>query len=192
MANLFDTANAPEGMPSAITVAAFVQWKLALITADYPNDLYTVEFICRLRGGTTTEFIVSSTVSGDDYLFTLDGSEALTAGDYNWQQVVTQTSTSYKILLESGTVKVVADLNTESADLRSHAAIMVDKIESLLVGKADADVSSYSIAGRSLTKMTFQELIQNRDYYKREAAKEANDAALAAGKGGSSTIKVRF
>jgi hypothetical protein len=69
---------------------------------------------------------------------------------------------------------------------------MVAKIESILEGKADADVTSYSIAGRSITKMTFEELQAARDYYKAEVTKHKNKELAARGKATSSTIKVRF
>ena len=69
---------------------------------------------------------------------------------------------------------------------------MVEKIESILAGKADSDVSSYSIAGRSLTKMSFTELLEARDYYRAEANKEKAASDAKNGRKGVSTIKVRF
>jgi hypothetical protein len=53
-------------------------------------------------------------------------------------------------------------------------------------------VSSYSIAGRSLTKLSFQELLDARDYYRREIVKHTNDELLKRGKSSGSTIQVRF
>ena len=84
------------------------------------------------------------------------------------------------------------DLDNAGTDLRSHAALMVSKIESILVGKADSDVSSYSIAGRSLSKMSFQELIEARDYYRAEYQKEKSAEDAKNGRKGVSTIQVRF
>ena len=78
------------------------------------------------------------------------------------------------------------------ADPRSHAEIMLGKIESLLAGKADNDVSSYSIAGRSLVKLTFEELVNARNFYRAEVAQEANEIDLKHGRKNSSTIQVRF
>jgi hypothetical protein len=66
---------------------------------------------------------------------------------------------------------------------------MLQKIESVLQNKADADVASYSVAGRSLTKMSFTELMAARDMYKAEVRKQQ---ALSGQGGSSSTIKVRF
>ena len=69
---------------------------------------------------------------------------------------------------------------------------MINKIESLLSGKADDDVASYSIAGRSLTKLSFTELTEARDYYRREVVEHTNKERIKRGKKGNETIKVRF
>ena len=69
---------------------------------------------------------------------------------------------------------------------------MQSKIESLLSGKADSDVANYSIAGRSLTKLTFEELRDARDFYRQEVLHENNELDLKNGRKGSSTIQVRF
>ena len=69
---------------------------------------------------------------------------------------------------------------------------MIDKIESLLEGKADKDVSSYSIAGRSLNKMSVQELLDWRTYYKAEYNREIAKMRNANGDGSGNTIKISF
>jgi hypothetical protein len=69
---------------------------------------------------------------------------------------------------------------------------MVTKIESLLQGKADSDVSSYSIAGRSLTKLDFQELLDARNYYKSEVTREKAVLGAKMGRKGNMTVQVRF
>ena len=69
---------------------------------------------------------------------------------------------------------------------------MVDKIESLLSGRADADVSNYSIQGRSLVKLTIDDLLQWRDYYRREAAMQKRKRDIKNGKRTKSTVMMRF
>lgn len=78
------------------------------------------------------------------------------------------------------------------ADPRTHAEIMVAKIESILSGKADSDVSSYSIAGRSLSKMSFRELTDARDYYRKEVQREVIAERIRKGQGTGATVQVRF
>jgi len=95
-------------------------------------------------------------------------------------------------LVNTGEFELLSNLDKNGADNRSHATIMVQKIQSLLEGKADKDVTSYSIQGRSISKMSITELTDWRDYYRKEVVKERQAADLAAGKKTGSTIKARF
>jgi hypothetical protein len=113
-------------------------------------------------------------------------------GIYHWQLEITQTSSGNRIVVDTGDFNAIPDMDSNQADPRIHAEIMVDKIQSLLQGKADSDVSNYSIAGRSLTKLSFTELLEARDYYRREVVKHNNDELVKKGKKNGSTIQVRF
>ena len=194
MANLFDAANAPTTEPEEFVVGDFVQWKRTDFVADYPTAEYSAEYVARLHQGGSSEFTVSATEVSDGYLFTIDStaSALITAGLYHWQLEITQTSSGNRIVIASGDFNILVDLDDNQADPRIHAEIMVTKIESLLSGKADDDVASYSIAGRSLTKLSFTELTEARDYYRREVAEHTNKERIKRGKKGNETIKVRF
>jgi len=133
--------------------------------------------------------------SGDDYyLFTVDSATSadFVPGKYHWQLEITQTSSGNRIVVDLGDFEAIPDMDNNQADPRIHAEIMIDKIESILEGKADSDVSSYSIAGRSLTKMSFDELLAARDRYRAEVVKHENREKVKRGKTNGSTIKVRF
>jgi hypothetical protein len=127
-------------------------------------------------------------------LFTVSSatSAAFVSGFYHWQLEVTQTSSGNRIVVERGEFEFVQDLDNNGADPRSHAEIMLDKIQSLLQGRADKDVSSYSIQGRSIAKMSVVDLLQWRDYYRKEVLKERRDNAISLGKPTKTTMKVRF
>lgn len=196
MANLFDAANAPEGEPREIVVGDFLQWKRTDIAADYPPSEYSAEYVARITGGGSNEIKLAGTepAGADYYLFTVDSatSAAFEAGLYHWQLEITQTSSGNRIVVDIGDFTAIPDMDDNQADPRIHAEIMVDKIESILEGKADSDVSNYSIAGRSITKMTFDELLAARDRYRAEVTKHNNKELVKRGKSNGSTIKVRF
>ena len=191
MSNLFDAAEAPEGEPLQIVAGDFVQWKISNLVDDYPTDSYTLVYTARISGA-RDEFQITATGETSHYLITASSTSDYTSGNYDWQQEIVRNSDSARIILKRGTWRVLADLDIPGTDLRSHAALMVSKIESILVGKADSDVSSYSIAGRSLSKMSFQELIEARDYYRAEYQKEKSAEDAKNGRKGVSTIQVRF
>ncbi len=194
MANLFDAANAPEGEPTEIVVGDFIQWKRSDLVADYPVATHSAEYVARITGGGSSEIKIAATENADYYLFTADSATSadFEVGLYHWQLEITQTSSGNRIVVDIGDFEAIPDMDNNQADPRIHAEKMLGKIESLLEGKADSDVSSYSIAGRSLTKLSFQELVDARDYYRKEVVKHQNDSLMKRGKKNGSTIQVRF
>jgi len=194
MANLFDENEAPEGEPLKIVVGDFIQWKKTALAETYPPSLYSAAYVARIAAGTTSEIQIAAVERSDYYLFTSSSatSAAFTAGFYHWQLEVVQTSSGNRVVVERGEFEVIQDLDNSGADPRTHAEIMLNKIESLLQGRADKDVSSYSIQGRSIAKMSIVDLLQWRDYYRKEVSKERRDNAIALGKKTKTTMKVRF
>ena len=194
MANLFDAANAPEGEPTEVVVGDFIQWKRSDLVADYPPALYSAEYVARITGGGSNEIKLAATETSDYYLFTVDSdtSADFSPGLYHWQLEITQTSSGNRVVVDIGDFTAIPDMDNNQADPRIHAEIMVAKIETVLQGKADSDIANYSIAGRSLTKMSFSELMDARDRYKREIVKHNNNELIKRGKSNGSTVKVRF
>ena len=193
MANLFDVANAPTTEPEKFAIGDFVQWKREDLVDDYPTATHSATWIARLASGTSSEITVNATETSTYYLFSIPSatSSGFTQGHYHWQLEITETSSGNRIIIDSGTLDIEYDLDV-NVDPRSHAQIMIDKIESILQGKADADVASYSINGRSLTKMSFQDLIDARDFYRKEYAKELQLERAKNGDATGATVLVRF
>lgn len=194
MANAFDASQAPEGEPDEIVVGDFLQWKRSDLVDDYPLASYSAEYVARITGGGSSEIKLAATETDGTYLFTVDSvtSADFVAGYYHWQLEITRTATGDRVVVDRGTFTAVVDLDVNNSDPRSHAEIMISKIETILQGKADADVSSYSINGRSLTKMSFSELVEARDFYRAEFAKEKARTRAKHNEPTGLTVKVRF
>jgi hypothetical protein len=194
MANLFNADNAPEGEPLEIVVGDFLQWKRSDLVEDYPSATHTAEYVARVTEGGSGEIKLAGVGSADYYLFTVDSatSENFESGFYHWQLEVTETASGNRIVVQRGEFRAVVDLDVNGADPRTHSEIMLDKIETILEGKADSDVSNYSIAGRSLTKMTFDELMVARDRYRQEVLAYRRKLRIESGKPSGTTVKVRF
>lgn len=193
MSNLFDAANAPTTEPHEFVIGDFIQWKREDIVGDYPVATHSATWVARIATGGSTEIIVNATEASTYYLFTISSATSATfaKGHYHWQLEITETSSGNRIVIDRGTLDIHYDLD-DNVDPRSHAQIMVDKIESILEGKADADVASYSINGRSLTKMSFDDLIRARDFYRKEYAKELQIELAKDGEKTGATVLVRF
>jgi hypothetical protein len=195
MANRFDIDQAPDGrQPEKIIIGDYLLWKRTDLVSDYPLADYSMEYVARLTAGGSTEIKVAAQELNGTYVFEVDSatSAGYTAGFYHWQLEVTKTSTGDRVAIETGTFTAVEDLDVNGADPRTHAEIMITKIQTILEGKADADVSSYSINGRSLTKLSYEELVDARDYYRKEYITERRTEDARNGNRSSQTILVRF
>lgn len=193
MANLFDPDESPTQEPREVVVGDFIQWRRTNLQ-DYPNTEYTMTYVARITAGGNTEIQLAGTAYGSDYLFTVSStvSTDFVPGYYHWQLEAVRNSDSERLVIDRGYFTAIADLDVNGADPRSHAEIMIAKIESLLAGKADADVANYEIAGRKLTKLSFKELIEARDYYRTELMNQQKSFDIRNGKNPGSTVKVRF
>lgn len=194
MANLFDATSAPEGEPREVVVGDFIQWKRSDLVQDYPPSSYTATYVARITGGGASEIQLVGTNQTTHYLFTVTSAESanFSPGKYHWQLEILQNSSGNRVVVDLGDFDAIPDMDVNQADPRIHAEIMIDKIQSILEGKADSDVASYSIAGRSLNKMSFAELQDARDRYRAELVRHENKELVKRGKANGSTIKVRF
>jgi len=194
MANLFDEANAPEGEPTEIVVGDYISWKRSDLVADYPTASHSAEYVARITGGGSNEIKFSAAERSTYYWFEVDSdtSAAFSPGRYHWQLEITQTSTGNRLVVDRGEFTAVVDLDENQSDPRTHAEIMLNKIESVLENRADGDINSYAIAGRSLTKMTPEELMKWRDAYRQEVTAHRRKMDIKRGKKGRATILARF
>ena len=194
MANLFDASNAPTTEPEVVSPGDFIQWKRTDLGGDYPPASYTATYVARITGGGNTEIQVTGTASGSDSLFTVSSATStdFIPGIYHWQLEIVRNSDNNRIIVDRGYFTCVADLDINGSDPRTHAEIMVAKIESLLSGKADSDVDNYTINGRSLKKLSFKELLEARDYYRKEVQREVIAERIRKRQGTGATVQVRF
>jgi len=192
MANKF--TDIPEKEPISFYKGETIVWKRTDIGSDYDPSSHSMVWEASLESNGSTRFSATVTESGTEYTFTLDDSATAnyTAGDYFWVLKVIQTSDSEKLVIDSGKLTVKDNFFGTTGDTRSHAKVMLDKIESILEGRADADVSSYSIQGRSLSKISIAELLQWRDYYKAEYQKEVARFRTGNEEGSGRVVKVQF
>lgn len=179
MTDFFDPTVAPIGDPVTIVKGRYITWRKVL---DADSALYSVRYVFQPRAGGPSK-TVTGTQSGDYWTFALTGALSATwlEGDHGFDVVVVRISDSEEAVVASGSTKVFAS----TSDRRGHAAIMVEKIESILQNRAASDVESYSINNRSITKMSISELTRWRDYYQAEAGE-------AAGGRKTNKVKVRF
>lgn len=193
MANKFDSTNYPTSEPNELQLGDFWAWKRTDLSTDYPTASYTLSYEFNLvDGSTAANFTLTATESNDEYIIEVSNTTSYTSGEYNWVSYITRSSDSARIKLSEGFTEIQENYATTTSSVRSHAKKVLDAIEAVIENRATMDQSSMSIAGRSLSRLTIDELLQFRDRYKAEYLKEVKKARIKNKKDSGNTIKIRF
>jgi len=193
LSNKFDSTNYPSQVPTELQLGDFWAWKRDDLSEDYPVASYSLSYEFNLiDGSTASNFTIEATESNDTYIIEASSTSSYTKGNYNWVSYITRTSDSARVKLEEGFVEIQDNYATTSASVRSHAKIVLDSIEAVIENRANIDQSSMSIAGRSLSRMSVDELLTFRARYKAEYLKEVKQLRIKNKRGSGNTPKVRF
>lgn len=163
---------------------------------DYaPSDGFTLTYHFRGNAvGASFSVVATTSTSGDYWEATITNAktEGLPVGAYGWQAQISDGTNKH--VIGSGTLLLQADFADTDApyDPRSQTKRILDAIEATIEGRASSDQLSYSIAGRSLTKMSPADLITLRSHYASLYAQELRAERVAQGESFFRTVKTRF
>ena len=195
MSNIFDRVNYPTQEPDTLVVGDRWVWRRDDLVSDYPLDEYALEYrFTEDSTGNTNAFTIAATEAESTYLVEIASAvtASLTAGDYQWAAFIIRSSDSQRVVVDQGRTEIFPNLQTTTADLRSHAKKVLDAIEAVLENRASQDQMSYSIAGRSLSRMSSDDLMTFRNRYRAEYLREIKLARIKNKQDSGNTIKVRF
>lgn len=181
----------PEVEPLSITCGETVKWNkdLTSVYSAASGWALTYYFIGK------TAWNKAATISGTKFAITLSAAETnQLEPDENYRLVGRVSKAGEVFTIYDGTLEVLKNpVNYGSGDeTRSHARICLDKIKAVLENRASRDDLSYSIQGRSLSKMSFKELIDFRNYYEAEVRAENEALALQRGESPRKNVLIRF
>tara|TARA_R100001463_G_scaffold42862_2_gene89702 strand:+ start:188 stop:805 length:618 start_codon:yes stop_codon:yes gene_type:complete len=193
LSNLFDSANFPSKEPTELQLGDFWAWKRIDLATDYPTATFALIYEFNLvDGSTASNFTLTATEANDEYIISTTSTTSYTAGNYNWIAYIKRSSDNARIKIGEGFTEIQQNYATTTASVRSHAKVVLDAIEAVIENRATIDQSSMSIAGRSLSRMSVDELMTFRNTYKAEYLKEVKMARIKNGHGSGNTIKVKF
>jgi hypothetical protein len=157
-------SNTSDFEPLSFTAGDTVEWTKTL--PDYPVSNGWVLSYCFV--GSSIVF-VTGTNDGTNHKIIIPASTSAiyAAGDYRYQAYVTKSGIRKEIGDGFITINPNFATITTPSDQRSHVKKVLDSIEATLEGRATEYDTSYSIAGRSLSKMSLDELIKARHEYKK-------------------------
>ncbi|WP_342278600.1 hypothetical protein [Candidatus Tisiphia endosymbiont of Myopa tessellatipennis] len=175
--------------PTSFSVGETVEWQRYL--NKYPAaEGWNLSYNFR---NYTTSFDVAAIAEADYYLVLLDSetTTAYLAGNYWWQATIHKENLRY--MIAKGNLEIKPNLALLATyDGRSHVKKVLDALEATIVGKASRDQLSYSISGRSLSRLSPAELLKWRDIYKDEYARNLQEERIKNGLSSGNLIKVRF
>ena len=188
-------ATVPEIEPYEVYAGDTFRWDKDV--KDYtPADGWALTYSFRSVTGTGFNITGAANSGNSGWEITVAASTtaSYTTGEYNWQAYVTKGSERY--VVDNGVTVIHRNLNALAVgavtDLRSHAKLMISKIQSVLEGRVDADIENYSIGGRSINKIPVNGLVNILHTYEEKLDKEERKRRLANKHGSGRLIKARF
>lgn len=194
MADLFDSTNYPTTEPETLVIGDRWVWKRTDLGSTYAPSSYALSYRARLLGAGSTNFSFTASESGTDYIVEVASSTTTnyTSGTYAWAMYITRSSDSERIQLDSGKFEVKENLVASSADPRTHASIMVDKLETTLQSLAEKLTTAYSISDRSNTLRSMDEVESQLNVYRARKDREIMNDRAKSGRRTGQNILVRF
>lgn len=193
MSNLFSTVNYPLVEPETLYIGDRWTWKRTNLT-DYPVASYALTY--NFRTDASTAFAITASEATDPEEFLVEVASATSAGYspglYYWAAFITRSSDSERIQVSNGQTDIKVNRATSASDPRSEARIVLEAIEAVIQARASVDQSSMSIAGRSLSRMTPDELFKYRNEYAYKVRMEIYKQRIRAGQAPGNTVKVKF
>jgi len=175
--------------PKTIIAGAYYTWTET--NSTYPaDDGYVLNYIFV---NDSAKYTATSSASGSDHVVILNSETTATfiPGNYKWYCYAEKTTEKY--IVASGNIEIKPNLFEVSAyDMRTHARRTLDAIEATIERRATKEQSSISIAGKTLSNMSLEELIKARALYKEFVKQEEAEEKINEGLNGRKNILVRF
>jgi hypothetical protein len=164
MANKFDRDNYPTQEPDVLVIGDRWMWRRPDLASIYDPSEYalTYEYHRDSGGGGANQFTLTATETANDYIIEIPS--ATTAG-------YTANAYIYYVFI---------------------AKTVLDAIEAVIENRASQDQMSYSIAGRSLSRMSIDDLMKFRDRYYSEYQEEIKKSRIKNKQDSGNLVKVRF
>lgn len=173
-----DNAFTPgQGVPSRLVAGDLWAWRVDGMTAAYPSDAFTLSYsLAPKAGGTPTTAAAQADADGWAVTVAPATTAALAAGSYGWTLFAMRISDGARQTVCAGVLEVAPD-PAQGGDTRTQARKLLDAINAVLEGRITKDVESYSIEGRSLTRVPLEVLRTTRARLMREVQAEERLAA---------------
>lgn len=175
------------------TAVAGDTWQWTKNLSLYPASAgYTLAYYF---ANATNAFSISGsaiTTSGNTYLVNFAATAGIVPGKYRWQVYVT-TLAGVRSTAAEGWLTVTPNLALgQPVELRTPARALLDAIDTLLAGRVLTDTTKYTIANRSLEKLTPIQLMEARSLVAWRVFHEMRQERIANGLDDGKRLYARF
>jgi hypothetical protein len=181
--------------PDEITAGEDISWYAAPGGEYTPANGYALKLAMNKTDGTDTVAAISGVPTGDNLRWTLAivsaTSGGMAAGQWAYQ-IRAEHGTNGKQVVEIGRFEILPDFQLGAVDARSHAQQVLDALNARIEGKATRDQLAYTVAGRTIQRLTPEQLRGWRAEYERRVRAEANRERRRRGLGTGDKIFTRW
>lgn len=178
-------------------------WDFSTAATDFPASdgwALTLYLVPRFTSPTQARIEITSAAAPDGvshrFQRTAVQTAAYAAGQYGYVVNAVKAAEVYTLdgTYWTGEVTLLPNPATaaQGADARGHAEKVLAAIEAVIEGRATSDQEEMSIAGRSLKRIPFSDLLVIRNKYRAELASQRAADNLAAGIGAGRRVQVRL
>jgi hypothetical protein len=126
---------------------------------DCPASTWTLTYFAISKDG---KFNFSASATGENFLVNLAATITQTwhPGSYRWKAFAIQGAGATRYQVDEGSWEVLPNFEVQvETDFRSIHEQMLSNVNAVLVGKSPTHHTAMSIGGRSISEMSYQELI---------------------------------
>jgi hypothetical protein len=182
--------------PTEFTKDTTVTW-IKVVSDHQASDGWTLSYRfigCAPFTVADGEGTITVETDGDDFKVTIPKADtnAYQAGKYDWSAFVEKAGEKFQI--DCGRVEIKEDPFdiTTKQDIRTHAERTLDALQAVIENRASIDQQQYTIAGRTLIRMSPEQLTELERQYRRRVAEERRREAIKNGRRDRQRIDVRF
>ena len=194
MINVFDSQNFPAKEPDELTIGSRWSWKRPDVSSVYSTDSYSLFYrFVDQSGKLPIKSIASSKVNGE-HVFDIPTTETelFKVGGYLWQLIVVRDADSEEVSLGQGFIELLPDLGSKDGAPHSHNYVTLQNIRAVIEKTATKEQSSYSVAGRSLSRRSIEELTVLLKEYEHRWKQEVDRLKKKSGKRVSNNVFIKM
>ena len=164
-----DMAYHASPIPARLTAGDDWSFTLAALGQAWPAPGYSLSLLLAPEaGGNVIE--VPGSFADDIWIVSVAAATtgAMLPGAWSWAIRVQEDAGSAKQTVARGGIGVLPDPAADGTDTRADAERILAAIEARIEGRITRDADSYSIEGRSISRMPIEQLLRLRSLYQRE------------------------